>query len=143
MGKPMITHRTLSRCNSPGGIASLVASLLLACSALPATAGKVPAGFTEHFAEVNGVRLHYFIGGKGSPVVLLHGYAETSHMWLPLMPLLAKTRTVIVPDLRGAGDSSKPDSGYDKKNMAQDIHDLATSLGFNRVSIVGHDIGLM
>jgi len=125
------------------GTASLVTLLLLACSPLPATAGKVPAGFTEGFADVNGVRLHYFIGGKGSPVVLLHGYAETSHMWLPIMPPLATNHTVIVPDLRGAGDSSKPDSGYDKKNMAVDIHDLATALGFNRVSIVGHDIGLM
>src|ERR1700730_7099210 len=102
----------------------VVATLLLVWSSLPAMAGKVPDGFTEHFADVNGVRLHYFIGGKGSPVVLLHGYAETSHMWLPIMPLLAENHTVIVPDLRGAGDSSKPESGYDKKNMAVDIHDL-------------------
>src|SRR5439155_27032990 len=108
-----------------------------------ATAGKAAAGFTEHSIEVNGVRLHYFIGGKGSPVVLLHGYAETSHMWLPIMPLLAERHTVIVPDLRGAGDSSKPESGYDKKNMAMDVHDLASKLGFDRVIIVGHDIGLM
>jgi len=113
----------------------------LTCST--AIAGKAPAGFTERFADVNGARLHYFIGGKGSPVVLLHGYAETRHMWLPIMPLLAERHTVIVPDLRGAGDSSKPESGYDKKNMAVDIHDLTSKLGFNRVSIVGHDIGLM
>ena len=105
--------------------------------------GKIPAGFTERFADVNGVKLHYVIGGKGSPVVLLHGYAETSHMWFPLMPELAKNHTVIVPDLRGAGDSSKPESGYDKKNMAVDIHDLTSKLGFNRVEMVGHDIGLM
>jgi len=118
-------------------------ALLLACSALPASAGKVPAGFTEHYAGVNGVKLHYFIGGKGSPVVLLHGYAETSHMWLPIMPQLAESHTVIVPDLRGAGDSSKPEAGYDKKNMAVDIHDLVTTLGFHHASIVGHDIGLM
>lgn len=97
----------------------------------------------EHTAEVNGVRLHYLIGGKGSPVVLLHGYAETSHMWIPVMPLLAKNHTVIVPDLRGAGDSSKPESGYDKKNLAVDIQNLTSKLGFNRVSMVGHDIGLM
>ena len=105
--------------------------------------GKIPAGFTERFADVNGVKLHYVIGGKGSPVVLLHGYAETSHMWFPLMPELAKNHTVIVPDLRGAGDSSKPESGYDKKNMAVDIHDLTSKLGCNRVEVVGHDIGLM
>ncbi len=127
----------LSKC------AASVAAILLSCSSLPATAGEVPAGFTEHFAEVNGVRLHYFIGGKGSPVVLLHGYAETSHMWLPIMPLLPTNHTVIVPDLRGAGASSKPERGYDKKNMAVDIHELVLSLGFKRASIVGHDIGLM
>ena len=117
--------------------------LWLACSSLSATAGKVPEGFTEAFADVNGIRLHYLLGGKGSAVVLLHGYAETSHMWIPIMPLLAKNHTVIVPDLRGAGDSAKPESGYDKKNMAVDIHDLVTSLKLDRVTIVGHDIGLM
>src|SRR5712664_556239 len=138
----MITHGISSGRNCFRGAASL-AAMLLSCSSLPATAGKVPAGFTEKSAEVNGVRINYKIGGQGSPVVLLHGYAETSHMWIPLMPLLAKNHTVIVPDLRGAGDSSKPESGYDKKNMAVDIHDLTTSLGFNSVSVVGHDIGLM
>ena len=138
----MITQGISSGRNCFRGAASL-AAMLLSCSSLPATAGKVPAGFTEHDAEVNGVKLHYFIGGKGSPVVLLHGYAQTSHMWNPIMPLLAKNHTVIVPDLRGAGGSSKPESGYDKKNMAVDIHDLVTSLGFKRASIVDHDIGLM
>ena len=124
-------------------IAGTTLALLLASVSLSAIAGKVLPGFTEKFAEVNGVRLHYFIGGKGSPVVLLHGYAQTSHMWSPLMPLLAKNHTVIVPDLRGAGGSSKPESGYDKKNMAVDIHALVSSLGFKQASIVGHDIGLM
>jgi pimeloyl-ACP methyl ester carboxylesterase len=100
-------------------------------------------GFTDRFARVNGVRLHYVIGGKGSPVVLLHGYAETGHMWRPIMPLLAQRHTVIVPDLRGAGGSAKPPTGYDKKNMAVDIRELTSSLGLDRVRIVGHDIGLM
>jgi pimeloyl-ACP methyl ester carboxylesterase len=100
-------------------------------------------GFTEHDAQVNGVRLHYAVGGKGSPVVLLHGYAETSHMWQPVMGELAKRHTVIVPDLRGAGGSEKPATGYDKKTLAQDIHALVLSLGQERVAIVGHDIGLM
>ena len=101
------------------------------------------SGFTDRFAKVNGVRLHYVIGGKGSPVVLLHGYAETGHMWRPIMPLLAQRHTVIVPDLRGAGGSAKPPSGYDKKNMAVNIHELTASLKLDRVAIVGHDIGLM
>jgi len=64
-------------------------------------------------------------------------------MWLPIMPLLALHHTVVVPDLRGTGGSAKPESGYDKKTMAVDIHELTTSLGFDRVSMVGHDIGLM
>ncbi len=97
----------------------------------------------ERFAEVNGVRLHYRIAGQGSPVVLLHGYAQTGHMGLPLVPSPAQRHTVIVPDLRGAGGSSKPESGYDKKTLAVDIHELTHSLGFDRVRIVGHDIGLM
>jgi pimeloyl-ACP methyl ester carboxylesterase len=139
----MITRPTSSRRNFLASAAILVAMLLLASYPLPAAAGKVPAGFSERFAVVNGVRLHYLIGGRGSPVVLLHGYTQTSHMWLPIIPLLAQRHTVIVPDLRGAGGSAKPDSGYDKKNMAVDIHELTSSLGFDRVSIVGHDIGLM
>jgi pimeloyl-ACP methyl ester carboxylesterase len=106
-------------------------------------AAAQPAGFTERFAKVNGVRLRYLIGGQGSPVVLLHGYAETGHMWRPIMPLLAWRHTVIVPDLRGAGGSAKPVAGYDKKTMAVDIHELTASLKFERVTIVGHDIGLM
>src|SRR5271154_3064130 len=97
----------------------------------------------SRFGEANGVKLNYLMDGKGEPVILLHGYAQNSHMWLPLIPELAKTHTVIAPDLRGFGDSSKPDGGYDKKTMAQDIHALAASLGYKRVRIVGHDIGLM
>jgi len=128
---------TMSKHNIFAGI-----TLLLTGSILTA-GGKVPDGFSERKVEVNGVRIDYSIGGKGSPVVLLHGYAQTSHMWNPIMPLLASNHTVIVPDLRGAGGSSKPESGYDKKNMAVDIHDLVKSLGLNRAAIVGHDIGLM
>jgi pimeloyl-ACP methyl ester carboxylesterase len=103
------------------------------------------ADITEHTATVNGVSLHYLQAGDGDalPVVLLHGYAETSHMWRPLMPKLAGTHVVIAPDLRGAGQSSKPESGYDKKTLAQDIHALVKSLGYPKVRIVGHDIGLM
>ena len=83
----------------------------------------------SRFADVNGTSLHYLIAGQGDPVLLLHGYAQTSHMWRPLIAELAKTHTVIAPDLRGFGDSAKPEGGYDKKTMAQDIHALATSLG--------------
>ncbi len=101
------------------------------------------SAIAERFADVNGVRLHYRIGGNGSPVVLLHGYTQTSHMWHPIVPVLAQRHTVIAPDLRGAGGSSKPESGYDKKTLARDIQALTLALGFDRVSVVGHDIGLM
>src|SRR6476619_5918957 len=109
----------------------------------PALQAQTRIAINDRFASVNGVRLHYLTAGKGEPVILLHGYAENSHMWRPLMVELAKTRLVIVPDLRGFGQSSKPNGGYDKKTMAQDIHALAKSLGYQRTMIVGHDIGLM
>jgi pimeloyl-ACP methyl ester carboxylesterase len=95
------------------------------------------------FANVNGVRLHYLFAGQGDPVLVLHGYTQTSRMWRPLMGKLAKSRTIIAPDLRGIGQSSKVDGGYDKKTMAQDVHALVTSLGYRSVQVVGHDIGLM
>ena len=98
---------------------------------------------TDRFASVNGITMHYLIAGKGEPVILLHGYAENSHMWRPLMVELAKTHTAIAPDLRGFGRSSKPATGYDKKTMAQDVHALAQSLGLQHEVVVGHDIGLM
>src|SRR5207253_4041848 len=77
-------------------------------------------------------------------VVLLHGYAQTSHMWIPLMPSLGTSHTVLAPDLRGIGNSERAPGGYDKKTMAKDIHDLVHQLGLAQpVAVVGHDIGLM
>lgn len=108
-----------------------------------AEAKTIPETIDSRFAEVNGTRLHYLIAGTGDPVYLLHGYAQTSHMWRPLVVELAKTHTVIAPDLRGFGDSAKPESGYDKKTLAEDVHALATSLGHKRAGVAGHDIGLM
>src|ERR1700730_190033 len=140
--RPVLTPLALS--------ASLVSRPALAQGAAQASSPAVapqtehlPPGFPEKSATVNGVRINYKIGGQGPAVVLLHGYAETSHMWLPLMPQLATSHTVIVPDLRGAGNSERPKGGYDKKTMAKDIHELVQQLGFKQVSVVGHDIGLM
>jgi pimeloyl-ACP methyl ester carboxylesterase len=103
----------------------------------------LPKGVLEKRANVNGVRINYKIGGRGPAVVLLHGYAQTSHMWLPLIPLLAASHTVIAPDLRGAGGSARPPGGYDKKTMAGDIRGLVRQLGHEQATVVGHDIGLM
>jgi pimeloyl-ACP methyl ester carboxylesterase len=112
-------------------------------AAAMAVAAPAPIAIDSRFAEVNGTKLHYLIAGKGDPVLLLHGYAQTSHMWRPLIAELAKTHTVIAADLRGFGESATPDGGYDKKTMAQDVHALAASLGHKRVGVAGHDIGLM
>ena len=120
----------------------VVASLALVSRASVVDA-QAPITIESRFADANGIRLHYLTAGQGDPVVLLHGYAETSHMWRPLIRELAKSRTVIAPDLRGFDQSSKPDGGYDKKTMAQDVHALMASLGLRRISVVGHDIGLM
>jgi pimeloyl-ACP methyl ester carboxylesterase len=97
--------------------------------------------FSHHTASVNGIQLHYVIGGQGDPVVLLHGWPETWYAWHKVMPALAKNYTVIAPDLRGLGDSSKPPTGYDGKTVAEDIHQLVTQLGFKSIFLVGHDIG--
>ncbi len=122
---------------------ALQATALTIASLAPAhAAGNEPTPKSQE-AVVNGVKLHYLRQGSGPAIVLLHGYAETSRMWLPLMPALAKTHTVIAPDLRGAGGSAKPEGGYDKKTMAQDIHALTQSLDLGPIQIVGHDIGLM
>ena len=97
--------------------------------------------FSHHTATVNGIQLHYVTGGHGDPVVLLHGWPETWYSWHRVMPALAKNYTVIAPDLRGLGDSSKPPSGYDGKTVAEDMHQLVTQLGFKSIFLVGHDIG--
>jgi pimeloyl-ACP methyl ester carboxylesterase len=124
----------------------VLAVLALSALAAPVAAegsGRLPKGFTEKVANVNGVKINYKIGGQGPVAVLLHGYTQTSHMWMPLMPLLAKSHTVIAPDLRGAGGSERTQEGYDKKTLAKDIRGLVRQLGYEQVSIVGHDIGLM
>jgi pimeloyl-ACP methyl ester carboxylesterase len=128
----MITKRLLLQF----GLATMLAANL------PAQAAA-PAGYADKTARVNGTQIHYQVGGKGSPVVLLHGYTETSHMWQPIMAELARTHTVIVPDLRGAGASAKPADGYEKTNMAKDIHELVKTVSDQPATVVGHDIGLM
>ena len=94
-------------------------------------------------ANIDGVNLHYMTAGHGPAIILLHGYAETSLMWKPIMPSLADRFTVIAPDLPGIGDSSIPQNGLDMKTAAVRIHSLAQSLGIRKAEVVGHDIGLM
>ena len=92
-------------------------------------------------ARVNGVRLHYVIGGSGDPLFLLHGVPKTHYHWRFVIPLLTEHFTVIAPDLRGLGDSQHPESGYDMRNMAEDIAQLATHLGYETFEVAGEDWG--
>jgi pimeloyl-ACP methyl ester carboxylesterase len=94
-------------------------------------------------ADVAGVKLHYLVAGQGAPILLLHGYAETSLMWRPVMDRLSDRAMVIAPDLPGIGESSIPADGLDMKTSATRIHALVRSLGIQKAEVVGHDIGLM
>src|ERR671911_728405 len=100
--------------------------------------------FSHNMVSVNGIQLHYVTGGQGDPIVLLHGWPETWYEWRHIMPALAKNYTVIAPDLRGLGDSSKPLSGYDGNTTAEDIYQLLSKLGLNqKIYLVGHDVGVL
>ncbi|MDX3354914.1 alpha/beta hydrolase [Streptomyces sp. ME01-24h] len=102
-----------------------------------------PPGFESKYAEVNGFRMHYVQGGKGSPVVLIHGFPQTWAEWRNQMGPLSKDHTVIAVDLRGMGDSEVTESGYRTEQLAEDVHELLKQLKLNDgVQVVGHDIGL-
>ena len=108
-----------------GALAGVVAAIMAGDAG--ASSGRTIQG---RFAEVNGTRLHYLVAGAGKPMILLHGYAQTSHMWRPLIAELAKTHTVIAPDLRGFGQSAKPRQRLRQEDHGADIHALAASLGY-------------
>jgi len=115
---------------------------LMAIAGFSATAHAAEA-IASRTADVEGVKFHYLTAGHGPPVILLHGYAETSLMWKPLIPALAGRFTVIAPDLPGIGDSSIPAGGLDMTTAAIHVRALAESLGIRKAEVVGHDIGLM
>jgi len=123
-------------------IRSGVAALFFFAAALGIRAAE-PAAIASKTLEVDGVALHYLTAGHGPPLILLHGYAETSRMWRPVIPIFAEKFTVIAPDLPGIGDSGIPRTGLDMKTSAIRIHSLAKALGVGKASVVGHDIGLM
>jgi len=129
--------------SSPASIAALFLFLSLNSSLVNATMRADAGSIASRTAEVTGVKMHYLTAGHGAPLILLHGYAETSLMWKPIMPALGERFTVIAPDLPGIGDSAIPDKGLDMKSAATLIHGLALSLGVQKAEVVGHDIGLM
>ena len=128
----------------PVVISASVCVLLLGAS-LPAAAKKAAAAdaIASRTATPGGVKMQYLVAGSGPTVILLHGYAETSRMWRPLIPRLASKFTVIAPDLPGIGDSAIPPSGLDMKSAAMRVHRLVQALGVEKARVVGHDIGLM
>jgi len=126
-------------------------SFVFAVLVVPIFAETSDKNIASRTAGVDGVQLHYRTAGHGPTVILLHGYAETSRMWRPIIPLLAEKFNVIAPDLPGIGDSGIPadnsesvrERGIDMLSSATRIHALVRSLGVEKARVVGHDIGLM
>ena len=102
-----------------------------------------PASFETREVQTDGATIHVRVGGRGPAVLMLHGYGETGDMWEPLAAEMAKDHTVIVPDLRGMGLSSHPQTGYDKKTQASDIAEVLRVLKIESIDLVTHDIGNM
>src|ERR1700750_707529 len=120
----------------------LLAALLLTAPAFAVE--PFPASFKPQEVATNGTTLHVRVGGTGPAVVLLHGFGDTGDMWAPLAARLMKDHTVVVPDLRGMGLSSHPETGYEKKSEAQDIAAVLSALKIDGpVALVSHDIGNM
>src|SRR4051812_32267446 len=124
---------------------ALVAAVLACLIGTSALADQFtfPAGFRTQEIVTNGATIHVRIGGKGPAALLLHGYGETGDMWVPMAADLARDHTVVVPDLRGLGLSSKPGKGFDKKMQAGDVAGVLTALKIERADLVTHDIGNM
>jgi len=118
-------------------------SLLIVASPCAAGVARYPAAFKSEMIATNGTTLFVRVGGHGPAVVMLHGYGETGDMWEPLAVVLAKTHTVVVPDLRGMGLSAHPDDSYDKKTQGRDISGVLDALHVGKVDVVAHDIGNM
>jgi pimeloyl-ACP methyl ester carboxylesterase len=121
---------------------ALLGTALLAAPVL-ARVQPFPASFKHETIATNGTQIHVRVGGKGPAVVLLHGYGETGDMWGALAAELEREHTVIVPDLRGMGLSSRPAGGYDKKTQGGDIAGVLDALKIDRVALVTHDVGNM
>jgi pimeloyl-ACP methyl ester carboxylesterase len=128
-----------------GTLGTLVTlSLVFACAQLTTAQPELPSSFKEQLVHSPaGADIFVRSAGAGPAIVLIHGYAETSDSWAPLATELVSNYTVIVPDLRGIGHSSRPAGGYDKKTQAADIRAVVTTLGFDRTFVVSHDIGIM
>jgi pimeloyl-ACP methyl ester carboxylesterase len=122
----------------------LVVSVFLSACADAADLRRFPEGFrSQDVATADGATIHVRVGGSGPAVVMLHGFGDTGDMWAPLASAIAAGHTVVVPDLRGMGLSSHPDTGYEKKAQAQDIARVMDAVGVDKADLVTHDIGNM
>lgn len=121
----------------------LVLMALLTTTQAFAQSFAFPKDFKTQDISTNGTTIHVRSGGSGPAVVLLHGFGDTGDMWAPMAAELARNHTVIVPDLRGLGLSSKPASGYDKKTQAADVAGVLDALKVKQADVVAHDIGNM
>jgi pimeloyl-ACP methyl ester carboxylesterase len=126
-----------------GKFGAVALAVVFLSSSAPAAIQPFPAEFKTETIATNGARIYVRIGGAGPAVVLLHGYGETGDMWAPLAARLSRDHTVIVPDLRGLGLSSRPAGGYDKKTQGEDVAGLLDALKVDKVDLVTHDIGNM
>ena len=124
-------------------ILAALAFWLICVTAVHAQGLDYPAAFGKRQIETNGASIYVRQAGQGPPVVLLHGYGETGDMWVPMALDMVRDHTVIVPDLRGLGLSSKPAGGFDKKTQAGDLAGVLDALKIDRVDLVAHDIGNM
>jgi pimeloyl-ACP methyl ester carboxylesterase len=122
----------------------LTLALLAIGTAISHAQPSLPSSFqAKTIRSSEGADIFVRWGGKGPVVLLIHGYAENSDSWAPLAADLMKDHTVVVPDLRGIGRSSKPERGYDKKTQAKDMRAVVTALGYDKTFVVAHDIGNM
>ncbi len=134
----------MGRCTTITGRTLIAISLAITAAQVAAAQPALPSSFKSQIVHSPaGADIFVRSAGSGPVVVLIHGYAETSDSWAPLAAELVKSYTVVVPDLRGIGGSSRPAGGYDKKTQAADIRSVITTLGFDRTFIVSHDIGIM
>jgi pimeloyl-ACP methyl ester carboxylesterase/uncharacterized RmlC-like cupin family protein len=122
----------------------LALTLFILAAVLTHAQPSLPSSFqAKTIYSPEGADIFVRWGGSGPVVLLIHGYAENSDSWAPLAADLMKDHTVVVPDLRGIGRSSKPADGYDKKTQAKDMRTVVTSLGYDKTYVVAHDIGNM
>lgn len=139
MLRPALTALALSLCLTAGATDAMAKPHGKAT----ADAFAVPAGFKTRIIKANGADIYVRYGGEGPAILLIHGFGDTGDMWNQLAPILARTHTVIVPDLRGMGLSSHPAGGYDKITEAGDMRAVLEALGVDHAQVVGHDIGNM